>query len=149
MIQRIQTVFLLLVSVSLVVSLFLPFGTVVSVNEAGQSTIQSFTAFGVSAFRPIAFTLATLLAAVIPFITIFLYRNRKLQIRFCILEDVLLLPVIASLVIYKEMRFEGVELNNFVCFLVVSFLLPYLFNLFALLAIKKDEKLIRSLDRIR
>jgi len=149
MIQRIQTIFLLLVSASLVVSLFLPFGTVVSINETGQSTIQSFTAFGVPAFRPICFIISTLLATVIPLITIFLYRNRKLQIRFCLLEDVLLLPVIASLIIYKEMYFEGVELNNFVWFLVVSFLLPYLFNLFALLAIKKDEKLIRSLDRIR
>ncbi|MFA6873469.1 MAG: DUF4293 domain-containing protein [Bacteroidaceae bacterium] len=149
MIQRIQTIFLLLVSASLVMSFFLPFGTVVSLNETGQSTIQPFTAWGVSAFRPIAFTLATLLAALIPFITIFLYKNRKLQIRFCLLEDVLLLPVAASLIIYKEMNFEGVVFSNFVWLLVVSFLLPYLFNLFALLAIKKDEKLIRSLDRIR
>ena len=93
MIQRIQSVYLLLVTILLVVAICMPVG-------------QFIGADGVTAhvFKPLGVALADggfqstwglfgilLLSALVAFCTIFLFRNRMLQIRMTIFSSILLI----------------------------------------------------------
>jgi Domain of unknown function (DUF4293) len=77
-------------------------------------------------------------------ITIFLYKNRKLQIRLSLLGVVLQLAVLA---VYFQQIKTYVQ-GNFTLTSAVSFIIPVFFIL-AWLGIRKDEKLIKSMDRLR
>ena len=110
MIQRIQSVYLLLVTVLLVVAICMPVG-------------QFIGADGVTAhvFKPLGVALADggfqstwglfgilLLSALVAFCTIFLFRNRMLQIRMTIFSSILLIGYYSSLLriyVYFEGRF--------------------------------------------
>jgi hypothetical protein len=90
-----------------------------------------------------------LLTALLPLVTVFIYKNRMLQIRLTVYNLILLAG-------YQGVSFwflhqAGTKLNAVVSyhfpfvFPVVSLILCYL----ALRYIQKDEKKVRSLDRIR
>ncbi len=81
----------------------------------------------------------------IPFITIFLFRWRRLQMRFCVVEIVLLVILEALMVVQAFFMFNVVVIP-------LAGLLPLLgiiFSWLAYRAIRSDERLIRSIDRIR
>ena len=133
MIQRIQTIYLLLIACLMSVVVFVP--VVETLSEIGEWCL-----LGVSA-----------IAAVLSCVTVFFYKNRKKQIRFCRLITGLL--VVFYLVLF---------LSNLSFPLNLSFLQDYgfrytagfplialLFNFLAIKGIKKDEKLVRSADRLR
>ena len=93
------------------------------------------------------------LATIIPLITIFLYKNRMLQIRLCAVELVLLLGAQIFMALYyylsnrmfEQLEFHTQGIRIAIIFPLVAIILDYL----ALRAIFKDEMLVRSLDRIR
>lgn len=94
-------------------------------------------------------------AAVLPFVTIFLYRRRLLQIRLCAVEMVLLLGVVAMEVIYY-FRFKALFADMATTVSHVSLKMTMAFPLLALFlvwlamrAIFRDEMLVRAADRIR
>jgi len=82
-------------------------------------------------------------------LSIFLYKNRGLQMRFCIFNTVLL--IVIQLFIFWYAWYAGQKLESItnyklpVVFPVVSAVLTFL----AFRSIKKDDKLVRSVDRIR
>ena len=154
MIQRIQTLYLIVVTILLVFIIFFPiadfirstdemiFSLSVSglVSDSGEivehfSVYPLFVLLGVS----ILITLST----------IFLYKKRMLQIRFCIFNIIVLLGFQGLMFYY--VRFAQTYLpgtasyNLFFVFPVVSAILVFL----ALRAIARDEALVRSLDRLR
>lgn len=98
-----------------------------------------------------------ILALPLPFANIFLYKNRMLQVRLCVVQIILTagLLIVGGVYFYLMSRFFGSELEvgatvslslRIVCLLpAVAIFFDYL----ALKAIFKDELLIRSLDRIR
>lgn len=155
MIQRIQTLYLLGIVALMVAALFTPLAYFVAgtevyelfafslkpkgATEAGQSTM----------YMGIIVALATLL----PLVTIFLYKNRMLQIRLCAVELVLLAGAEIFMAIYyylsnrmfSMMEFHTQGFRIAIIFPIVALILDYL----ALRAIFKDEMLVRSLDRIR
>ena len=129
MIQRVQTVYLLLIFGLMVSMLFLPI-----------ADIDSFTW---TLFAECSLT------ALLAFVTIFLYKKRKLQIKLC--YGVLGLLILSYLII-----FFNFWLPNYTSDAVVAFKVPVIFPFFAMVldilairAIQKDEKLVRSLDRLR
>jgi cell shape-determining protein MreD len=93
------------------------------------------------------------LAAIVPLVTIFCFKNRKLQIRLCAVELVLLVGSVIFMAIYyylgsrmfSQLEFSMQGFRIAIIFPVVSLILDYL----ALRAIFHDEMLVRSLDRIR
>lgn len=89
------------------------------------------------------------ITALIPFITLFLYKKRVVQMRLCVYNIILLIGFQAILYwfIWKiGSQFEAITAYKFpFIFPVISAILSYL----AFRSIKKDENLIRSLDRIR
>jgi lipopolysaccharide export LptBFGC system permease protein LptF len=82
-------------------------------------------------------------SAVIAFISIFLYKNRNLQLRFNLL-NVILFIFLFGMSFGSAIR-QGKAINPFSYLYIVNIAL----TLFAFFAIKKDEDLVKSLDRIR
>lgn len=136
MIQRIQTIWLLLAAAASFASLKLSF-------YSGKKDAVLFEQLSGSTggFLLLVLSVAVALLAVV---SIFLFKNRKLQIRLALAALVLQL-VVLFLYIQKTAAFiEG----NYTLTSVVSFAVPVLL-VFAVLGIRKDEKLIKSMDRLR
>ena len=85
----------------------------------------------------------------ISLLAIFLYKNRKMQLKVTltlIILEVLLFVVVAYYIVYVIKRFDASLIPGFRMFI------PFLTIVFSILAyrgIKKDEILIRSYDRLR
>lgn len=159
MIQRVQTLYLLLATIFTGLLLFVPLASsdisnmhadltawgiyVTDMTNNGLITkVLSHSWFG------ILLTVTTLL----PFATIFLYKNRKRQMLLCIVE-IILLAVSAGLLIYlqqTDMLIEGMTQPKFVLLSQSGLLLLSIVSVWiARRRIAKDEALVRSLDRIR
>ena len=92
-------------------------------------------------------------ACLLPLVTIFLFKRRLVQIRLCAVELVLLVGAGAMMGIYFYLCNRYFAESEFYSHtLKISLVFPLVclvFDLLALRAIFRDEKLVRSLDRIR
>jgi hypothetical protein len=132
MIQRIQTVYLLLISGLTATMPFLPVATI---------QVSEILSFDVKLWE-------TLLASFAALAAIFLYKNRKIQLIVCyaIVELLLLSYVFIFFDLWVNSREEGLLLFK------VPVVFPFfaiILDLLAIVAIRKDEKLVRSADRLR
>ena len=136
MIQRIQTLWLLLASICAFASVKLPF-YFGSLEVPGPTiTITPY-----DNFMLLVFVIAT---ALMGLVTIFLFSNRSLQIKMCIVGLVLSLANLMHYFLYmKNFKTGGLSLYS-----ILSFLVPVFFIL-AIRSIYKDRKLLKSLDRLR
>jgi drug/metabolite transporter (DMT)-like permease len=135
MIQRIQTIWLLLAAAASFATLKLSFYS----GNKDNNLFEELT--GSSHFLLLILSVAVGLLALI---TIFLFKNRKLQIQLSLSGLVLQLAVLA---VYFQQTKNYVQ-GNFTLTSVISFLIPVFFIL-AWLGIRKDGKLIKSMDRLR
>ncbi len=135
MIQRIQSIWLLLAGAASIATLKLSFYS----NNNGKVVNPELT--GSTSFLILILAVAVALTA---FIAIFLYKNRKKQMQVTLLG---LLLQIVTLVMYF-LQVKNYEPGNFTLTSVVSFIIPVFFIL-AWLGIRKDEKLVKSMDRLR
>ncbi len=155
MIQRRQTLYLLCAVVVLVLVLVLPLGKyLVAGREVVLTALATTGETGgdrMVGSWPLA--VLALAAALVPFVTIFLYKRRMLQIRLCFAEFVILLGlqgfVIWYLLLTKKMLSSFGEVlvayQVTAIFPLVAMSLVWL----ALRGVMKDEALIRSMNRIR
>lgn len=152
MIQRIQTLYLLAVAALMTTAVLTPLAYFAA--GAQEYLLYAFSLKGgETSYSTIYMGVVVALAAIIPFVTIFLYKNRTLQIRLCAVELVLLLGSAVFMGIYyylgsrmfSQLEFSMQGFRIAIIFPVVSLILDYL----ALRAIFHDEMLVRSLDRIR
>jgi drug/metabolite transporter (DMT)-like permease len=136
MIQRIQTLWLLLASICAFASVKLPF-YFGSLEVPGPTiTITPY-----DNFMLLVFVIAT---ALMGLVTIFLFSNRSLQIKMCIVGLVLSLANLMHYFLYmKNFKTGGLSLYS-----ILSLLVPVFFIL-AIRSIYKDQKLLKSLDRLR
>ena len=147
MIQRIQTIFILVAGL-LVASLYiLPFADISVNNE-----LHTFTAFGIFKGETLVFNGLPILSFIglivlLHFIVIFLYKKRIRQIRMLAFTIILLLGLFGMFFYFTYAGFSGAKVlfKIPVAFPIVAIILDYL----AIRAIGKDEALIRSMDRIR
>lgn len=152
MIQRIQTLYLLVVTALMACTLFLPIAHFVT--ETGTShTLYAFSFEGVVGSTWVL-GLVLALATALPFVTIFLFKLRKIQVGLCAAEVVLLLGALAFIGIYywaimpEVFASVGIATKSFGWAAILP-LLAIIPTLLAARAIFKDEILVRSLDRIR
>ena len=152
MIQRIQSLYLLLASAFMSLTLFMPIATFVVDGQTYELTAFSLTC-GEMSQSTIWLGIILAIATALPLITIFLFKKRTLQIRLCAVEVVLLIGSLVLVALYYWLTsrlFEGlvIEHRQFgwaAPMPIVALVLSYL----ASRAIFKDEVLVRSLDRIR
>ncbi|MCR4591750.1 MAG: DUF4293 domain-containing protein [Bacteroidaceae bacterium] len=157
MIQRIQTLYLFLATVLTVACMSICIGAFVSEQgevigklynllyftmEEGEKTASSFT--------PWALFAILLISATLSFMNIFLFKYRALQMRVCTFCMILLVGWYIAygafawfiMGLLQAASFRVGAVASFPC---VSLILLYL----AFRGILKDEKLVRSLDRLR
>lgn len=131
MIQRIQTIYLFLASIFAIIFIFSPYAF------SGVYTLNTSDNVGVS-------VLSGLIAAV-SLISIFLFRNRPLQMNICKLNIVLVLGLVA-LAIYSAYLTEG---NDTPAYGAVFPALALLGLFLAFRGVKADHNLVRSVNRLR
>lgn len=152
MIQRIQSLYLLLASAFMSLTLFMPIATFVVDGQTYELTAFSLTC-GEMSQSTIWLGIILAIATALPLITIFLFKKRTLQIRLCAVEVVLLIGSLVLVALYYWLTsrlFEGLVIDHrqfgwAAPMPIVAIVLSYL----ASRAIFKDEVLVRSLDRIR
>lgn len=136
MLQRIQTVYLLIATVlafcSLALDLYVQNGTVISATE--------HVALLIAGSLMIADTVAP----------IFLYANRSLQKRLCYMAVFMQILFIVALIVTVSKTVpggvQGIEgFQIAATFPIINIILIYL----AIRGINKDESLIKSMDRLR
>lgn len=155
MLQRIQTIWLFLASTALFSLLLFP--TMHWMDATGKSEMAKingvYESINGQLVQTQPFTLLSIfcvLLALIPFIIIFFYQDRKLQIKLAYLSIVAVLAFSFWLAqsIKQITNIQSFNANNY----GIGALLPSLAILFIILAIRairKDENLIRSADRLR
>ncbi len=157
MIQRIQSIWLFLASATLFALFLFPYLQYSDVGGIGKALKVTGMYHGLEgqAIQDEFFvlqTLATVLLGVFPLFIIFKFRNRKQQLRLIVLEIILVLLFGAWL--YASATTALMEANQSLSAANIGvgfFLLPIgiIFLLMAMAGIRKDEKLIKSADRLR
>ncbi len=138
MLQRIQSVFLLLALVLLGLIFVLPFAVMVDAqaNESVYSGVQ----------------MPALVLQIIVFVTtlatVFLYKNRVLQIRLSALNCVILL-VYQAFAIWQVYQLSLLADATRVKVAIIFPVLAVILTLVAMRGMAKDEALVKSLDRLR
>ena len=136
MIQRIQSVWLLLASACAFLSIKFPF---YYMGTNPTLTIDQF-----SAVDKIILLILTAILGTLCLFNIFIYKQRKLQLWLTILAIIISLLNIFLYFNYKqEYTSGGLALTS-----VFAFAIPVLL-FFAAQGIYKDQKLVRSMDRLR
>lgn len=153
MIQRVQSIFMLSTIACIILSFFFPQGTL------GQGELVTILTpyglvdqFGVEVGQANSyfFYIPLTLALTVTFIALFNYANRKAQMKWLKLTTLLLLVsiVLQAFYIYNtKSTFEALPFS-----IGLGFILPVIAIVGVILAnrfIKKDEELVRSVDRIR
>jgi hypothetical protein len=155
MLQRIQTLYLLVATVLMSLMLFLPLAEIAAEGTGIYSVLSKgwFITSGemdepAMATWPVF--ILVLVLALLPLIKVFLYRKRKLQIRMCVYSIILAFGLIGLLYYFFVMGFR--QLDDPIYAFRFPMVVPVVYIILIYLAfrgIRKDEILVRSLDRIR
>ena len=141
MIQRIQSVYLLLAVAASYEMISLPLfkATLVSGNVTTFLATESLPTFAIA-----------IVVGLLALVTIFLFKNRKLQMKLLLL-GILLSAGLVALVVYMFNSFGKTPDVAKTSYSWGALLPIAMFSLFILAwsNIRKDEKLIKSLDRLR
>jgi len=150
MIQRLQSLYLLLTT--LLSLLFLKSGFIAFSD--GSDSVINFTIAGISGvseplMKTIPVTLLIIIIPVLSLITIFLFKNRRLQL---ILSKLLLALVSVFIIVVMFYSYAVVSRYNAELIPGIRMAVPFiqLFLVFmAYRGIKKDDDLVKSYDRLR
>lgn len=146
MIQRIQSIFLLIAVLAFGSLFYLPFAET-------QKAYEDFLADSVfTLLDSTVLTIIVILGILATFIAIFVFKNRIFQIRLVWISIVLgiLIPNVAGLQFYLQT--DEVGLANVNYSMGFGLFIPLIIIIVLLMAkrnIKKDEKLVKSMDRLR
>lgn len=149
MIQRIQTIYLLLSALLTGSMFFLKLAELVS-EETTYALLYRGIESGNELVTPtLALAILVTAATLVSFITIFLFKKRMLQIRFCGLNMGLLIGTTGMIYFLGTQTAKELSAEVFykipMAFPIVALILTFL----AIRSIGKDEALIKSMDRIR
>jgi len=157
--QRVQTIFLALISISMIVFLFVPIWQEVS-TDGEIITLTAFslkmhTTEGVmistTGFPYFFVGVAAILVALVAIYEIIRFDNRLTQLKLGALNSLLMAVVLLLAVwfmIEAEKDINPAMQGSYQLGLFLP-MLAMLFNVFANRFIRKDERLVRSVDRIR
>ncbi|MEI7801100.1 MAG: DUF4293 domain-containing protein [Bacteroidota bacterium] len=139
MLQRIQTLYLIAALICTGLMFYLPIwksGENIGIDSLGAGT------------HLYLLLIATLLG-LFQIISIFFYKERKTQILFC---NISIFITIVYLLTFFVIFLQENEISNLASGIQIGTILPILIIVFKILAItniRKDEELIRSMDRLR
>lgn len=138
MIQRIQSVWLFLAAAFDALTFRLPFYS----GDWNDDTVTDMV--DLNAQTTIWFTILSVLAGALGLATIFLFRNRKLQLKLIYLG--IFVSIVLLTLYFLETR--DFSTGNFALWAIFYFAILISFFL-AARGVRNDEKLVRSMDRLR
>ncbi|MFD0763592.1 DUF4293 domain-containing protein [Mucilaginibacter lutimaris] len=155
MLQRIQSIYLLFASLVLFALFVFPLahnifvdGKLVNVTVTGVYEIVNGVDHQIQSFLPL--TIVTVIAALIPLVLIFLFKNRKQQITISYVAILVLIgysfwmaQTVKRVVGPITLEYKNMGIGLFLTSLSIILII------FAIKAIQRDEKLVRSTDRLR
>ncbi|KEO73353.1 DUF4293 domain-containing protein [Anditalea andensis] len=159
MIQRVQTIFLFLVAVFMLMVLYFPIWTQINptMTETVTLTAWSLTVTDiaeqgvVNTTSTIYIALLSLIAAVIAIYSLSQFKNRKKQMKFNMINSLVMVITLGTIVFISmnaNEEFNGQDTGAYMAgFYVIIFAM--LMNIVSNRYIRKDEMLVRSVDRIR
>jgi len=135
------------------VTVFSPLAELINLSDNSLYTYRSLGIFQDSAtykYSTMGVISMCIIGAAIALITIFFYKKRKVQLKLCYTNIIAILLFYGAFFSYyyaakNSMNIEFSSLN----FGIILPIVALIFNILATSKIKADEKLIRSLDRIR
>jgi Na+-transporting NADH:ubiquinone oxidoreductase subunit NqrE len=154
MIQRIQTVFLFLAIICLILFNYFPYWIVKPGTIGEGSSLMTYGFKGEVGgevlikyeFYPVVAAIS-LIAIIIAIIEVFKYKNRSAQLKLAVANSFLMsvnLAIMTYFVVMLQKDYEG-------SFGIGIFILAFamIMNILARRFIQKDERLVRSVDRLR
>ncbi len=142
-IQRIQTVYIFLAMVAMMIFLIIPYGEVHYLTSDPVVSEKVYTMYEYGLLIPAAATVVLLI------VDIFMYRNLPLQRTVLTISLLLTLCCIAVVcfILFKQAKAEGMDAD----FTVWDILLPIavILEILGLGGIKRDIKLLNSYNRLR
>ena len=155
MLQRIQSIYLLLASLAIFALFLFPLAHNVYVetkpiNLMVTGIYQDVNGQLVHTEDFLALTIITAIIGIVPIIVIFLYKNRKQQIAFCYGAILVIIGYSFWVAQTAKAATGGVTLDT-TNFGIGLFLCPaaILLLILAIKGIQRDEKLIKSAERLR
>lgn len=157
MIQRIQTIFLLLVIIFITLSISLPiafYSNFIQGQQFNYSVIGYLHPTGslTAGFSSIPLLLCGVISILLALTAIFTYKKRRFQFNVSGINILVILFYIGIIIYYFSDVITGTVTNDVKVSLKVPIVFPIIaliFNILAMLSIKKDDNLIKSLDRLR
>jgi len=138
MIQRIQSVWLLLASACAFAGFKLSFYSGLKLGVTGFNELN--------ATSTILLLITTIAVGILAFITIFLFKNRTLQLRLCVLG--ILLEAVLIFLYYRETKGFVPDQSEYSLTAILHSIIVLAFVL-AARGINKDSKLLKESDRLR
>jgi hypothetical protein len=147
MIQRIQSLYLLVSAILVGLLLALPFAEILLDGAVYLFDYKGISLDGSLKQNGIAITVLIFIIIALHGVAIFSYKNRIRQIRLVVFSILLMLGLFGLFFFFTYFSFSSAEISFKVSmvFPLVAIILDYL----AIRSIGKDEALIRSIDRIR
>lgn len=163
MIQRIQSIFLLLITIAMLCLLFLPIWSKTDADgqeyvlnafslAASSTPGTAGTATATVSKSTIVIAVLAILAGLVALYEIFQYKNRLTQMKLGFLNTLLLAALMGSCFYYVSYVGEAVVKSNGRGEYEAGFYFPLLalaLNALANRFIRRDEQLVRSVDRLR
>jgi len=153
MIQRIQSLYLLLSLTCTGLFYFFPFGSIITSDESVIPLLitgVSYTKNGETAFYSLLPLLIMMsLINLVSLTSIFLYKRRMLQIRFNVFNIIIQLGSVGMMFFYLCNAAKNLGVDYSTKILIVLPVVSAILTFLAIRAIAKDEALVRSISRLR
>jgi len=153
MIQRIQSLYLLVAALLNSLLFFIPLNEMISGDHILRLSVQGLydvtTAESVLISDLFALMIIVIISTALAFISIFLYKNRKLQMRMALYNSILELGI-TFLTLY--FAYQIATTHETTLGFSIGLIIPIIGSVLSYLAfraIKKDDDLVKSVDRIR
>ena len=155
MIQRVQTLYLLISIIICIVLLYLPMGHLM-LNEEATYFIYGFVSAvtGETLVHVYLTEIVFLVVLLLQMLSIFSYKNRLRQAMMAQVSLVLLVLLAVSVLMAPDLfglipLVEGNKINLEFNWNIILVAIPWVVTYLAIRSIKKDEALVRSADRMR
>lgn len=153
MIQRIQTVYLLLVVALFAATIFMPLAVFQSGDELFRLDVTGLSTMTVESeliYPTWSMLGLAVIACLLAFVAIFLFKNRVVQMRVCVYNMLLMIGFYGLFIYWVYQIKGGMEEATLSVRLALSFpFVALILNYLAIRNIGADEVLVRSLNRLR
>jgi len=149
MIQRIQSLYLLLATLLYILLFFFPFAEYTTAGKTYELTVLGVMDGDAVYQRGELILAGVILLMVFPFTIIFLYKKRMLQSRLTAICLLLNVGLIAGMFFYSDSIANKLEASAHYTYSTYIVMVPLIFLWLANRAIRKDELKVRAADRLR